>query len=169
MLSALKEIGQDGSQLRVCYESGPYGFVIYRYLMEVSVDCMVISPSSMPRRPNDRVKTGRMDAQTLAVLDSRTRRYARHRTGVVHATSSNRKPHSHLFTDGRPPRPPSDSTSLVPCRGTGHDSNSDIKFDCFQIAIRLHFNCFLKGKQIAFGKQSSYQACLILVGDKPCQ
>lgn len=66
--SALKKIGQDGSQLRVCYESGPCGFVIYRYLAKIGVDCMVISPSSMPRRPNDRVKTDRRDAQTLARL-----------------------------------------------------------------------------------------------------
>lgn len=78
MLSALKEIVQDGSQLRVCYESGPYWFVTYRHLTKVSVDCMVISPSSMPRRPNDR-----MDAQTLAVLYSITWRHARHRAGVT--------------------------------------------------------------------------------------
>ena len=66
--SALKKIGQDGSELRVCYESGPCGFVIYRYLAKIGIDCMVISPSSMPRRPNDRVKTDRRDAQTLARL-----------------------------------------------------------------------------------------------------
>ena len=53
LYSALKRIGQDGSELRVCYESGPCGFIIYRYLAKIGVDCMVISPSSMPRRPND--------------------------------------------------------------------------------------------------------------------
>lgn len=65
---ALKKIGQGGSEIRVCYESGPCGFVIYRYLIKIGVECMVISPSSMPRRPNDRVKTDRRDAQTLARL-----------------------------------------------------------------------------------------------------
>jgi len=65
---ALKKIGQDGAELRVCYESGPCGFVIYRFLAKIGVDCMVISPSSMPRRPGDRVKTDRRDAQTLARL-----------------------------------------------------------------------------------------------------
>ncbi|APG93125.1 IS110 family transposase [Sinorhizobium americanum] len=66
--SALKKIGQGGSELRVCYESGPCGFIIYRLLAKLGVDCMVISPSSMPRRPGDRVKTDRRDAQTLARL-----------------------------------------------------------------------------------------------------
>ncbi|SMF56548.1 Transposase [Xaviernesmea oryzae] len=66
--AALKRIGQDVSELRVCYESGPCGFVIYRYLIRIGVECMVISPSSMPRRPADRIKTDRRDAQTLARL-----------------------------------------------------------------------------------------------------
>lgn len=65
---ALKRIGQDGAELKVCYESGPCGFVIYRSLAKLGIDCMVISPSSMPRRPGDRVKTDRRDAQTLARL-----------------------------------------------------------------------------------------------------
>lgn len=66
--AALKKIAQDGAELRVCYESGPCGFIIYRFLAKIGVDCMVISPSSMPRRPGDRVKTDRRDAQTLARL-----------------------------------------------------------------------------------------------------
>ena len=52
--------------LRVCYESGPCGFVIYRYLVKTRIDCIVISPSSM--RPNDRAKTDRRDALTPARL-----------------------------------------------------------------------------------------------------
>ncbi|MDQ1199226.1 IS110 family transposase [Agrobacterium sp. SORGH_AS 787] len=64
--AALKKIGQDGSELRVCYESGPCGFVIYRFLAKIGVHCMVISPSSMARRQGDKVKTDRRDAQTLA-------------------------------------------------------------------------------------------------------
>jgi transposase len=65
---ALKKIGQDGSELRVCYESGPCGFVIFRFLAKIGVDCIVISPSSMPRRQGDKVKTDRRDAKTLARL-----------------------------------------------------------------------------------------------------
>ncbi|MES0151741.1 transposase [Mesorhizobium sp. M0012] len=66
--AALKKLGQDGSDLQVCYESGPCSFVIYRYLKKVGSACKVVSPSSMPRRVNDRVKTDRRDAQTLARL-----------------------------------------------------------------------------------------------------
>ncbi|XWR14864.1 transposase (plasmid) [Sinorhizobium meliloti] len=66
--SELKKIGQGGSELRVCYESGPCGFITYRLLAKLGVDRMVISPSSMPRRPGGRVKTDRRDAQTLARL-----------------------------------------------------------------------------------------------------
>lgn len=68
LLVALKKIGQDGSELRVCYESGPCGFVIFRFLAKIGVDCIVISPSSMPRRQGDKVKTDRRDAKTLARL-----------------------------------------------------------------------------------------------------
>ncbi|MCA1444819.1 IS110 family transposase [Ensifer sp. IC4062] len=66
--AALKKIAQGGFELRVCYESGPCGFVIYRYLRKVGIDCTVISPSAMPRRASDRVKTDRRDAQMLARL-----------------------------------------------------------------------------------------------------
>lgn len=65
---ALSSIGKDGSHLQVCYESGPCGFVIYRLLTKLGIECLVISPSSVPRRPGDRVKTDRRDAQTLARL-----------------------------------------------------------------------------------------------------
>lgn len=42
LYATLKKIRQDGSELRVCYESGPCGFVIYRYLAKIGIDCMVI-------------------------------------------------------------------------------------------------------------------------------
>lgn len=66
--TALKKIGQDGAELCICYESCPCGFTIYRFLTRLGIECLVISPSSMPRRPNDRVKTDRRDAETLARL-----------------------------------------------------------------------------------------------------
>jgi transposase len=66
--AALGRIAKDGFELRVCYESGPCGFVIYRYLRKVGIECMVISPSAMPRRAGDRIKTDRRDAQMLARL-----------------------------------------------------------------------------------------------------
>jgi len=62
--AALKKIGRDGSELCVCYESGPTGFVLYRFLVKPGIECLVISPASMPRQPNDRLKTDRRDAET---------------------------------------------------------------------------------------------------------
>jgi len=53
-------------QLRVCYEAGPCGYVIYRQLHHMGIDCLVAAPSLIPRKPGDRVKTDRRDALKLA-------------------------------------------------------------------------------------------------------
>ena len=53
-------------KLRVCYEAGPCGFVLYWQLCELSIDCMVVAPSLIPVRPGDHVKTDRRDALKLA-------------------------------------------------------------------------------------------------------
>lgn len=50
------------------YEAGPCGFWLYRRLTGQGVRCMVVSPSMMPRRAGDRVKTDRRDALNLARL-----------------------------------------------------------------------------------------------------
>lgn len=55
-------------ELDVCYEAGPCGFEIYRYCQKKGIDCIVVAPSRIPRKPADRVKTDRRDAQTLARL-----------------------------------------------------------------------------------------------------
>src|ERR1022692_4182405 len=52
--------------LRVCYEAGPTGYVLYWQLTELGVQCEVIAPTLMPTKPGDRVKTDRRDAQRLA-------------------------------------------------------------------------------------------------------
>lgn len=53
-------------RLRICYEAGPCGFVLYWQLHEMNVYCAVIAPSLIPRRPGVRVKTDRLDALKLA-------------------------------------------------------------------------------------------------------
>lgn len=58
----------EGNVLTVAYEAGPCGFEIYRYCRKKNIDCLVVAPSRIPRRPADRVKTDRRDAQTLARL-----------------------------------------------------------------------------------------------------
>ncbi len=54
--------------LQFCYEAGCCGYGIHRQLLELGVECSVIAPSVMPRKPADRVKTDRRDAQMLARL-----------------------------------------------------------------------------------------------------
>ncbi|MEI3600276.1 MULTISPECIES: IS110 family transposase [unclassified Oceanobacillus] len=58
----------DIEYLKVCYEAGPTGYGIYRFLMSLGVECEVIAPSLIPKKPGDRVKTDRRDALQLASL-----------------------------------------------------------------------------------------------------
>jgi transposase len=52
--------------LRVCYEAGPTGYVLYWQLSELGVHCEVIAPTLVPVKAGDRVKTDRRDAEKLA-------------------------------------------------------------------------------------------------------
>ena len=61
----IKKLGP-AEQLRACYEAGPTGFVLYWQLTQLGVDCVVIAPSLVPKKPGDRVKTDRRDAIKLA-------------------------------------------------------------------------------------------------------
>src|SRR5258706_317330 len=63
-------------RLHFVYEAGPCGFGIYRHLTRRGEDCIVVSPSMIPKRSGDRVKTDRRDSQMLARL---------HRAGELRA------------------------------------------------------------------------------------
>jgi len=52
--------------LRVCYEAGPCGYVLYWQLAEMGIPCDVVAPSLIPVKAGDRVKTDRRDAEKLA-------------------------------------------------------------------------------------------------------
>jgi transposase len=54
--------------VRCCYEAGPTGFGLYRYLVERGIECAVVAPGLVPQRPGDRVKTDSRDARKLARL-----------------------------------------------------------------------------------------------------
>jgi transposase len=54
--------------VRCCYEAGPTGFGLQRYLVERGIDCLVVAPGLVPQRPGDRVKTDSRDARKLARL-----------------------------------------------------------------------------------------------------
>ena len=63
-------------RLHFVYEAGPCGFGIYRHLTGRGEDCVVVSPSMVPKRSGDRVKTDRRDSLSLARL---------HRAGELRA------------------------------------------------------------------------------------
>jgi len=61
----LKKLGP-ADQLRVCYEAGPTGYVVYWQLTGLGVTCDVVAPTLVPTKAGDRVKTDRRDALKLA-------------------------------------------------------------------------------------------------------
>lgn len=63
----LKKLGSK-ERLEVCYEAGPTGYELYRWLTSMEVSCMVVAPSLIPKRAGDRIKTDRRDAVRLAQL-----------------------------------------------------------------------------------------------------
>ena len=62
--------------LHFVYEAGPCGFGVYRHLTGRGENCVVVSPSMIPKRSGDRVKTDRRDSLALARL---------HRAGELRA------------------------------------------------------------------------------------
>jgi transposase len=53
-------------RLRACYEAGPTGYGLYWLLTRLGVACDVVAPTLVPKKPGDRVKTNRRDAEKLA-------------------------------------------------------------------------------------------------------
>lgn len=47
------------------YETGPTGFHLYDYLNTKDIPCLVVPPLSIPKAPNERVKTNRTDSDKL--------------------------------------------------------------------------------------------------------
>jgi transposase len=64
----LRKLGGEGTRLRVVYEAGPTGFVIYRRLQQLEIDCIVVAPTKTPQEKGLRQKTDRRDALLLARL-----------------------------------------------------------------------------------------------------
>lgn len=55
-------------QARCVYEAGPCGYEVKRHLERHGLVCEVAAPALIPRKPGDRVKTDRRDAEKLARL-----------------------------------------------------------------------------------------------------
>lgn len=106
-----------------CYEAGVGGFELYRQLTRLGVRCDVVAPSLIPRKPGDRIKTDRRDAEKLARMlrageltavhvptdeqeSSRDLMRARedareHRTAARHQLGKFLLRHGHRFASGR--------------------------------------------------------------------
>lgn len=65
VLAQLRKLGTLES-LRVCYEAGPTGYALQRFLARSGVSCVVVAPSLVPAQSGNRVKTDRRDARRLA-------------------------------------------------------------------------------------------------------
>lgn len=64
----VRKLSGETIELRFVYEAGPCGYVLCRYLKSKGIGCDVVSPSLIPKKASDRVKTDRRDAEQLARL-----------------------------------------------------------------------------------------------------
>ena len=64
----IRQLHGKAPRLLFVYEAGPCGYWLYRYLAKSGLECIVVAPSLIPRKPGDRVKTDRRDAVQLARL-----------------------------------------------------------------------------------------------------
>jgi transposase len=64
----VSRLAKGGRRLSFCYEAGPCGYGLHRFLTGRGHDCVVVAPSLIPMKAGDRVKTDRRDALMLAKL-----------------------------------------------------------------------------------------------------
>jgi transposase len=55
-----------GQRVAFAYEAGPTGFGLHDELVRQAYTCVVVAPSKVPRAPDERVKTNRLDSRKLA-------------------------------------------------------------------------------------------------------
>src|SRR5579864_6136434 len=95
----VRKLADRHETLHFCYEAGPTGYGLYRQIVALGQSCTVVAPSLIPRRPGERVKTNRRDAQALARL---------HRAGELTAVWVPDETHEAVrdLVRTRVPRPP---------------------------------------------------------------
>jgi transposase len=64
----VRRLHSTADHLVFAYEAGPCGYVLHRYLTARGLECRVVAPSLIPKRPGDKVKTDRRDAVEIARL-----------------------------------------------------------------------------------------------------
>lgn len=62
----IRRLHAKASALVFAYEAGPCGYGLHRYLTAQGLDCSVVAPSLIPKRPGDKIKTDRRDAVEIA-------------------------------------------------------------------------------------------------------
>ena len=93
--------------LHFCYEAGPTGYGLYRQILALGHNCTVVAPSMIPRKPGERVKTNRRDAQSLARM---------HRAGELTAVwvpDAGARPGARTLRGGRGLPPQTPASQLV--------------------------------------------------------
>jgi len=64
----LRKLVSTEKDLFFCYEAGPCGYELYRFITSQGHQCIVVAPSLIPKKPGDKVKTDKRDADNLARL-----------------------------------------------------------------------------------------------------
>jgi len=64
----IRRLQSKAAHLVFAYEAGPCGYTLHRYLTEKGLECRVVAPSLIPKRPGEKVKTDRRDAIEMARL-----------------------------------------------------------------------------------------------------
>ena len=57
-----------GEVLLFCYEAGPCGYELYRFIVSQGHQCIVVAPSLIPKKAGDKIKTDKRDADNLTRL-----------------------------------------------------------------------------------------------------
>ena len=86
-----------GGSVSFCYEAGPCGYELQRWIRAEGAECVVVAPAFLPGKAGERVKTNRRDARKLAMA---------HRAG--------------LLTEVHPPTPEEEAARAEPARIEGH-------------------------------------------------
>jgi len=64
----LRKLVSTNKSLFFCYEAGPCGYSLYRFIVSQGHQCIVVAPSLIPKKPGDKVKTDKRDADQLVRL-----------------------------------------------------------------------------------------------------
>jgi len=64
----LRKLVSTGKDLFFCYEAGPTGYALYRYITAQGHQCIVVAPSLIPKKPGEKIKTDKRDADNLTRL-----------------------------------------------------------------------------------------------------